>query len=167
MFDVRCSPLISGPVLQGNAENGDGPRFRGGEKRGRTPFSARAGGFTLVEVLATVLLMAIVIPVVDRGLSAATQAAGNARHRTEAAGLAQSKLSELTVNALWQNGNLSGNFGPDWPEYTWQAAVTAWTGDTQEVGLQQLDVQVIWTARNKQESVTVSGLVYVRPQPSS
>jgi general secretion pathway protein I len=129
--------------------------------------SARSGGFTLVEVLATVLLMAIVVPVVNRGLAAATLAAGSARSRTEGAGLAQSKLTELTVNSLWQNGNLSGDFGPDWSQYTWKATVTNWVGDTQDVGLQQLDIQVLWTERNRPESITVSGLVYIRPQPTS
>ncbi len=124
-------------------------------------------GFTLVEVLATVLLMAIILPVVGRGIELATLTAGTARHRTEAAGLAQSKLAELVVNGQWQGGTMAGDFGTDWPEYTWKGAVSNWADDTQGVGMQQLDIQVFWTARNQQQSVTVSTLVYVRPQSTS
>jgi hypothetical protein len=117
--------------------------------------------------MATVLLISICIPVINRSIEAAALAGDAARHRTEAAGLAQSKLSELIVGATWQNGQMSGNFGPDWPAYTWQATVENWTGDTQEVGLQQLDVQVLWKSRNTQQSITVSSLVYIRPVPTS
>ena len=126
-------------------------------------------GFTLVECLATMLLMAIILPVVDQGIATTTLSAGTTRHRTEAAGLAQSKLSELMVSgsAVWSSGALSGDFGPDWPNYKWNATVGPWVNDTQAVGLEQLDVQVTWTDRNQAMSVTVSSLVYTRPVPSS
>jgi prepilin-type N-terminal cleavage/methylation domain-containing protein len=127
----------------------------------------RARGFTLVECLATMLLMAIILPAVDQGIAAATLSAGTTRHRTEAAGLAQSKLSELIVSgsAVWSAGKLSGDFGSDWPEYKWNATVSPWVNDTQSVGLEQMDVQVTWTDRNQQMSFTVSSLVYTRPVP--
>ena len=107
---------------------------------------------------------------VDQGVSSATAAGSAARHRTEAAGLAQSKLAELTMGTtpLWANGAaMSGDFGSDWLAYRWQATVADWANDTQGVGLQQLDVQVFWKERGRDEWVTVSSLVYVRPTPSS
>jgi len=46
----------------------------------------RRAGFTLVEVLATIMLLAIVLPVAMRGVTISTQTASTARRRTEAAG---------------------------------------------------------------------------------
>jgi prepilin-type N-terminal cleavage/methylation domain-containing protein len=131
----------------------------------RPPRPAKA--FTLVEVLATILLLAIVLPVVDRGIASATGAGSTARYRTEAAQLAESKLSELIATGSWNTGNRSGDFGSDWPGYRWDAEVSNWANDTQGVGLQQLDVTVYWTARGRNESLMISSLVYVRPVPSS
>ena len=128
--------------------------------------TARAA-FTLIEVLAAMLLIAIVMPVVMQGITASGQAGSAARYRTQAAILADSKLSELTVTGQWDGGAMSGDFGAVAPGYRWQATVAEWAGDTQGIGLQQLDVQVTWTARGRPSSVSVNGLVYVRPVPST
>jgi hypothetical protein len=121
----------------------------------------------MVECLFAMLLMAMVLPAVNLGIAGATHSASIARHRAEAAGLAQSQLSSLIASALWNGGNMSGDFGPDWPDYRWTATVANWVNDTQAVGLQELDVTVTWPVSGPQQSVTVSSLVYVRPVPSS
>jgi general secretion pathway protein I len=124
-------------------------------------------GFTLVEVLAAILLLAIVLPVVERGIISASNAGSAARYRTEAASLAQSKLAELTTTATWSGGQLSGDFGNDWKAYRWSATVVSWPNDPAPVGMEQLDVTVTWQARGRNESLTVSTLVYSRPVPTS
>ena len=124
-------------------------------------------GFTLIEVLAAMVLIGIVMPVVMQGIMASTRAGSSARHRTEAAMLADSKLSELTVTGQWDGGTLAGDFGANWPTYKWAAVVGDWAGDANGVGMEQLDVTVTWTDRGQPTSVTVSGLVYVRPVPAS
>jgi prepilin-type N-terminal cleavage/methylation domain-containing protein len=147
---------------------------QGGSVRLRSAFCIHRSafprtGFTLIECLATMLLMAIVLPVAVQGINTTLRSADSTRNRTEAAGLAQSKLSELIVGGspVWSAGGLSGDFGADWPTFKWNATVSSWVNDTQNVGLQQLDVTVTWTARNQPQSLTVSGLVYTRPVPSS
>jgi len=112
-------------------------------------------------------LIAMVLPAVNLGIAAATKTAGNARDRAQAAILAQSKLSELIAGEGWQGGAMSGDFGAQWPNYRWHATITAWPGDTQAVGLQQLDVQIRWPAKKPTDSLTVSSLVYYRGQSSS
>ena len=74
----------------------------------------------------------------------------------EAANLAQTKLSELLATGTWQGGDLSGDFGTDWPAYRWAGAVTEYSGTT----LQQLEVRVTWTARGRDYSVPITTLVY-------
>ena len=113
------------------------------------------------------LLIGIVLPVVMQGIATATSAAAGSRHRTEAAALAQAKVQELTALGTWDGGATSGDCGPDWPAYKWQMKLTAWTGDTAQVGLQQLDVTITWTERGQPVTQTVSTLVYVRPVPAS
>jgi len=116
-------------------------------------------GFTLIEVLAALLLIAIVLPVVMQGLSLASAAAGSARRRTEAAGLAESKLNELVATGSWQTGNVSGDFAPDWPEYRWEAALSTYSSDSSGQSLEEIDLRVMWTQRGREESVALSTLV--------
>jgi general secretion pathway protein I len=125
----------------------------------------RRRGFTMIEVLATVALLAIVLPAVMEGVTLATSAGGLARHRTEAAGLAESKLKELVATGDWQAGILSGEFD-DWPQYRWEATVTAWSQDVTSSSIQQIDLRVIWTARGREDSITLSTLAYVRDTSS-
>jgi type II secretion system protein I len=121
------------------------------------------GGFTLPEVLATLLLVAIVLPSVMQGISLATAAAGTARQRSEATALAESKLNELVATNQWQSGGLSGDFGEQWREYSWQAEVQSWV----EPSARQLQVQVLWTARGRNYDVVLSTLVYSAPPVTS
>jgi prepilin-type N-terminal cleavage/methylation domain-containing protein len=125
---------------------------------------ARAAGFTLIEILVTLLLMALVLPPVMRGISAAAGAGSAARHRTEGAGLASSQLATVVAGGLWHTTNLSGDFSPDWPNYHWQATVTPWGADTSGMGLQQIDLAVTWQERGRQQSLKLSTLAYTRGQ---
>jgi general secretion pathway protein I len=121
-------------------------------------------GFTLIEVLAALMLMAIALPAINRGISIASESASAARFHNEAAGLAESKLNEILATQQWQGGQMSGDFAPDFPQYRWQATVGDWPQDNSAVGLQQLDVTVTWAFRNHDDSLTVSTLTYVRAQ---
>ena len=129
----------------------------------RGPHNSR-GGFTLVEVLVTLLLMGLVLPTIMRGISLASAVASDSHRRTEAAGLGQAKLAEIVADDLWESGTLSGDFSPDFPQYRWQANVAAWAGDQSGVGLQQIDLTVSWESRNRQQSLTLSSLAYQRQQ---
>jgi prepilin-type N-terminal cleavage/methylation domain-containing protein len=118
--------------------------------------SSRSRGFTLVEVLATMALMGIALPVLMEGLSVATNCAQVARQRTEAAALAESQLNEIVAAGNFTTGaSDSGDFGADWPEYHWQSVVQDWT----QSGLEQIDLHVTWKARTDRE-IVVSTLVY-------
>lgn len=128
-------------------------------------FQFRRRGFTLVEVLATLLLLGIILPAAMKGVSAATGAASAARHRTEAGALADAKLTELIVTNQWQSGIMAGDFGTDWPDYRWTAEMQIWTppnlvdngaGNTTN----EIDLHVIWKGRHGEQSLTLSTLVY-------
>jgi prepilin-type N-terminal cleavage/methylation domain-containing protein len=117
----------------------------------------RRSGFTLIEVLGTILLLGIVVPAAMEAVTIAMTAASVVRHRTEAAGLAESKLTDLVVTGEWQEGVLSGDFAPDWPEYRWEAVVDNWD----QANVQMLQLKVAWQRAGVEDSISVSTLVYL------
>jgi len=120
-----------------------------------------AGGFTFIELLATIVLITIVLPVAMETISLCTRLAGQSRRQIEAVSLAQTKLTELTVSQEWENGNQQGDFGTDWPGYEWAATLATWTEDT---AVSQLEVTVSWRSLGRQREVTLSTLVYAQEQ---
>jgi prepilin-type N-terminal cleavage/methylation domain-containing protein len=132
--------------------------------------SARRRAFTLVEVLAAIVLIAIVLPVAMHGISLAARAASMAKHRSTAAQLGSSKLQEIVATGQWEtSSNLSGDFsleGPDYQDYTWVAQVQQWNQrgvspqDIQPQTLSELDLKVIWKSRGQEQFLTFSTLVY-------
>lgn len=135
-----------------------------------TPFGRRAvprgrrrrrqRGLTLIEVMATVVLMGVVLPVAMEGLSYCVAAAGAARQRDEAAGLAEAKMAEIIAVGDWQyQSSFAGNFGEEYPEYRWEAQVLN-TPDAELDTLRELTVRVTWTSRNEPREFDVSTYVY-------
>jgi prepilin-type N-terminal cleavage/methylation domain-containing protein len=116
----------------------------------------RSGGFTFIELLATVVLIAIIMPVAMRSIGLCTRLGGISRRQIEAASLARAKMTELTITGDWENGNQHGDFGDDWPGYEWKASVTNWTDTT----VRQFDLTVLWESAGRQREVTLSTLVY-------
>ena len=129
---------------------------RGPRRRARR---ASRRGVTLVEVLATVVLVAIVLPVAMQALSVTLAAVGAARERSEAAGLAESKLAELVATGDWQYGGGFGGEFPGWPGYRWSAEVAQWNVAT----VQELTLRVTWQHRGEPREVRLATLVYQPP----
>ena len=115
----------------------------------------RQNGFTLIEVLAAIVLTAIALPVIMRAFSLSTSVGDLAHRRAEAAVLAHSKLNEIVATNLWQSSNLAGDFAPDHPEYHWTAELVNWDSST----LKELDVHVAWGSGDAKHTVSMSTLV--------
>lgn len=112
-------------------------------------------GFTLVEILATLALVAIILPVAMSGISLALATASESRRATEAAALAQAKMAEIVAYQAWTSASLSGDFLPEQPDYRWTAEFTNW-----QTTIKQLDVHVLWMHRGEIRSITLTTLVY-------
>lgn len=122
--------------------------------RARRTTSVRHG-FTLIEVLAALVLIGVVLPVAMRGVSIALVTAGRARHVGEATELARNKVAELSL-ALDPSGYTgSGDCGADWPDYSWTSTATS-----REYGVTEIAVTVKWKSRGQDESVVLSTLAY-------
>lgn len=120
-------------------------------------------GFTLLEVLATLVLMGIILYPVMHGISLATAAAGDAKHKVEACSLAQTKLAELMADfqMLNQSGNSSGSF-PDYPNYTWTSTI-----EMRDTSLSQVSVRVSWFARGQERYVDLASMIYTADTSAS
>ena len=129
----------------------------------RNRIRASRRGFTLLEVLATLVLMGIILYPVMHGISLATAAAGEARHRVEAVALAQTKLTELATDfqTLNQTGGGGGSF-PDYPGYAWTSTV-----EQKDTNLSQITVRVTWTARGQERFIDLATMVYAPDTSSS
>jgi len=77
-------------------------------------------GFTLLEVMVAMAIMAIVLVSVYRMHSQTLTMNTAARFYTQAPMLAQSKLAQLEVDSSGITAGDSGDFGDKFPGYTWR-----------------------------------------------
>jgi len=106
-------------------------------------------GFTLLEVMIAVAILAIALTTLLGSQSQSVFFANSAKFETMAALLAQSKMSEITIQAADSLSSDSGDFGEDYPGYAWEATVS----DVSIEGLgavsdylKQIDLAVTWGA---------------------
>jgi len=115
------------------------------------------GGFTFMELLATIVLIAVIMPVAMRSIGLCTRLAGQSRRQMQAASLAKAKLTELIVTGGWQDGNQRGRFDDkEWDGYEWSMTVKNWT----DALVRELELTVSWRSVGRQQGVTLSTLMY-------
>ena len=123
-------------------------------------------GFTLAEVLAALLLLAIVIPVALQGLRVASMAGEVGQRRMIAARIGNKVLNELKVTGQLQNTGQSGVVQDHGINYRWTVKNQSWTEDTlSQMTLATLTVS--FTAQGKNYDVHLSTLVAPPQQLSS
>ncbi|MGE0082836.1 MAG: prepilin-type N-terminal cleavage/methylation domain-containing protein [Desulfococcaceae bacterium] len=102
-------------------------------------------GFTLLEVMAAVSIMAIVLTAVYRLHSQTISMSGSVRFYTNAPLLAQRTMAELETKPDEFQGNSSGDYGDEFPGYAWTVEVE--DVESEELGeaakdLKRIDVRV-------------------------
>ncbi|MFZ5797924.1 MAG: type IV pilus modification PilV family protein [Desulfobulbaceae bacterium] len=80
-------------------------------------------GFTFLEVMVAVAILAIAFVTLIGSQSQSVSVAGDSRFRVMSALLAQQKLAELEAVDFEEVIGGEGDFGDDYPGYTWQAEV--------------------------------------------
>jgi type II secretory pathway pseudopilin PulG len=115
----------------------------------------RRAAFTLAEVLAALLFMAIVIPVALEGLRIASLAGQVGERKAAAARVAERVLNELAVTGTAPGGNDSGTILEGQHEYQWTVQSAAWAEDN---ALQETTVRVVYFVQGREYEVTVSTL---------
>ena len=116
-------------------------------------------GFTLAEVLAALLFMAIVIPAAIEALRIASLAGTVAERKGEAVRVAQRLLAENLVTTNWNQSAQSGTLTEGRRQFRWTMRTDPWNQDRIQNVILQLSVEVKYAAQNRDYSVRMSTLV--------
>jgi general secretion pathway protein I len=98
----------------------------------------KASGFTLMEVMIAMTILAIALVAIFQSQSQSISMSTDSRFMTTASLLAQSKMAEVEAASTLDNQTKDGDFGPDYPQYVWHLEV----GDTQLPQFKKIDVTV-------------------------
>ena len=104
-------------------------------------------GFTLLEVMVAMAIIAIALTAVLGSQSQSVSLASEAKFTTTAPLLAQSKMAQIEVVELKDLNDDSGDFGDDFPGYTWQLSVKDVVFEEPvnvAEQLRQLDLKISW-----------------------
>jgi prepilin-type N-terminal cleavage/methylation domain-containing protein len=112
-------------------------------------------GFTLVEVLASLLLMAIIIPVAMEGMSIASRVGMLGQRKSAAMRVAERLLNELMVEGQTQQNSASGTTADGDTAYPWTMRVENWPEDA----MQEMTVTVTFTVQGNNYEVSVTTLL--------
>lgn len=83
----------------------------------------KGSGFTFLEVMVAVAILAITLTAVLRSQSQSVSLASEAKFYTTVTLLAQGKMAEIEAKDLGALSSESGDFGEDFPGYTWEVTV--------------------------------------------
>ena len=119
-----------------------------------------ASAFTLAEVLAALLFLAIVIPTAVEALHVASLAGEVAARKSAAARVADRILNESLVTTNWNSGMQSGTVTEGILDFKWKLTSQNWSADSVQSAqaMQLLTAEVTYSAQGKDYSVKLSTL---------
>jgi Tfp pilus assembly protein PilV len=117
--------------------------------------------FTLAEVLAAMLFLAIVIPVAVEALHVSSLAGEVAARKGAAARIADRILNESLVMTNWSSGAQNGTVSEGALDFRWTLTCQNWPQDS----MQMLTTEVKFLAQGKDYSVKLSTLASSQTLP--
>lgn len=113
--------------------------------------------FTLAEVLAALLFMAILIPVTMHGVSVASRAGIVGQRKAAAMRIAERVLDEQIISNLIGQGTPYGTIVEADISYPWSMKIDPWTAD-QQAGINVISVRVEFEVQGTTYDVVASTL---------
>ena len=120
-----------------------------------TPRNRNCQAFTLAEVLAAMLFLAIVIPAAVEAMHLASLAGEVAARKGAAVRVADRILNESLVMTNWSNGTQSGTTSEGALDFSWTLTTQSWPEDS---AMQVVTAEVKFTAQGKDYSVKLNTL---------
>ena len=117
--------------------------------------AAASAGFTLAEVLAALLFMAIVIPVAVEGLRIANLAGQVGVRKAQAARVGENLLNELLVTGQLENSAAGGTIREGEQVYRWTVQSQPWPQDD----MRWVTIQIVFTVQGREFVVPLSTLI--------
>ncbi len=126
-----------------------------------------ARGFSLLEVIAALLLLAIAFGALMKVAGASLALTRNADDHSQAALWARSLLDTVDITTPLSPGNLDGRFDA---HYRWHLVVTPWSPGQADanarVHLVKLDLDVFWGNRPREHAAHFSTLRVLSAPPA-
>lgn len=120
----------------------------------------RRRGFTLIEALVAIVLVAVVLPVALAAVTASLQGASAISKQDVALRVAQSRLAALVADGSWQSSGSTGACDPrtdgeDTDGMRWQMTVATW----RDPSVRTLTFTVSWGSTLNPRTLTLTTLV--------
>ena len=86
------------------------------------------------------------------------QASSSSQRLTRAVMLAEGKLAEFETGEIALSSAPTGDFQPDWPDFSWTSTI-----ETGSFGSYHVTVTVTWTERGEPQTYSIARLLTERP----
>jgi prepilin-type N-terminal cleavage/methylation domain-containing protein len=116
-------------------------------------------GFTLAEVLAALVFMAIVVPVAIEGLNVASRAGEVAVRKGEAGLLAERILNESVATTNWSQAMQTGNLRQGIRDYKFTVRNETWSEEPSQNDVRLLSVEITYAVQGRDYTFSMSTLV--------
>ena len=110
-----------------------------------------AGGFTLLEVIVSLLIVAIVLVTCLRAQNQSIRVYNLSRDMTIAAILARQKMGEIEAAGFPELGEEEGDFEEQFPGFTWKKAAS----ETPFEEARRVDLSIVWKDGIRERRVDV------------
>ncbi|HKS15942.1 MAG TPA: type II secretion system protein [Planctomycetota bacterium] len=118
----------------------------------------RRSGFTLIEVLVSLVVVTASLTIIAQGFLTGGRASVVSQNETIAAMLAESKMAELEAGILSTQMSDQGTFEPERPDFSWSLEPES----TETTGLSKMTLTVTWKERNEDRTFTLVRLMKER-----
>lgn len=112
-------------------------------------------GFTLLEVIVAMVVVVVGLILISQAFSIGLRAVRVSDKATIARFLAEQKIAELETQAFSTLQSTNGDFGTNYPGFTWQEEVTSTDLDN----LKQVTLTISWTEDNTTRTLPITKLI--------
>lgn len=116
--------------------------------------TTREDGFTLVEILVTLTVLSIALPVLMYSFRNAAHGQALSENQTTAVYLLKFRMAEIELGGYPDIGEDDGEFG-DNSRFSWHSSVQDVTSDEIE-NLRRITVTIMWQELGKEKSISMS-----------
>ena len=126
-------------------------------------YAREKDGFTLVEILVTLTILAAAIPALLQAFTTATRNQALSDNSTTALYLIKFRMAEIEMEGYPDVGQESGEFGEN-TRYLWRSVVEDIASEEVE-NIRRVTVTVTWQHKNRERSMSMSTFMADRQMP--
>ena len=125
--------------------------------------SKEKDGFTLVEILVTLTILAAALPALLQAFASATRNQGLSDNTTTALYLLKFRMAEIEMEGYPDVGQETDEFGEN-TRYQWRSVIEDIESEEVE-NIRRVMVTVTWVHRNRERSMSMSTFIADRQMP--